>query len=86
MCYLFYISGERIRQIPPKSLDKLERDIMDTISKMAEKARKELPASMIEFLRLGEEAAIRAEKLLQRMAKISGKIYRVLDKNGVLDS
>ena len=74
-CYSLYLTGvtrERVREVEPEVLLKME-----------DKTCRELPASMIDFLQLGDEAVKRAEKVLQRMAEFStsdlpeGTVYRL---------
>ncbi len=67
LCYLLYLTGEEVQKITPQSLSDLDHGVIDVMLKMEEKARGELPARMIDFLRLGDQAMQRAEKVLQRM-------------------
>ncbi len=64
-CYSLYLTGvtrERVREIGPEALMKME-----------EKTRRELPADMMDFLKLGDEAMQRAKKVLQRIAEFPTK-------------
>jgi 2-keto-4-pentenoate hydratase/2-oxohepta-3-ene-1,7-dioic acid hydratase in catechol pathway len=64
-CYSLYLTGvtrERVREIGP-----------ETLLKMEEKTRKELPACMMDFLKLGDEVMQRAKKVLQRMSEFPTK-------------
>ena len=61
-CYSLYLTGvtrEKVREIGEEALLKME-----------EKTRRELPTCMTNFLRLGDQAMQRAEKVLRRMAKV----------------
>ena len=71
--YMLYLAGERVNQAGPGSLDMLEGLVMRAISEVGRKAGDEMPSCMIDFLRLGDEAMQRAEKMLLRMAEPSTK-------------
>ena len=62
-CYSLYLTGvtrDKVREIDP-----------ETLLKMEEKTRREMPTCMIEFMRLGDQVMQRAKKVLQRMADFS---------------
>jgi len=62
-CYLLYLTGAtpgKMRQIRSEDLRKME-----------EKADREMPARMMDFLRLGDQATQRAKKILHRMSELS---------------
>ena len=76
-CYSLYLTGvtrEKVSEIGP-----------DALLKMEDKTRREMPTCMIEFLRSGEPAMQRAEKVLQRIAESSaaelpeGIVYKAKD-------
>ena len=46
----------------------------DVLTKMTEKANAEMPYRMIDFLKLGDQAMQRAEKVLHRISKSSGEL------------
>ena len=74
-CYSLYLTGatrEKIREIGAEALLKME-----------EKTCGEMPARMIDFLRLGDQAMQRAKKVLLRMAEFptidlpKGTVYKL---------
>jgi len=64
-CYSLYLTGvarEKVREISPEALLKME-----------EKTCKEMPTNMVSFLKMGDQAMQRARKVLQRIAEFSAK-------------
>ncbi|MFC1716682.1 fumarylacetoacetate hydrolase family protein [Candidatus Poribacteria bacterium] len=62
-CYSLYLTGV--------TREKVSEISKDTLLKMEDKTRKEMPTCMIEFLQLGAPVMERARKVLQRMAEFS---------------
>lgn len=65
-CYMLFLMGT-----PQKDFGKTEQDVL---IKMAEKANEDMPFRMIDFLKLGDQAMKRAEKLLHRISEIAGNL------------
>jgi 2-keto-4-pentenoate hydratase/2-oxohepta-3-ene-1,7-dioic acid hydratase in catechol pathway len=65
-CYMLFLMGTT-----RKNLGKAELDIL---MKMAEKANADMPYRMIDFLKLGDPAMKRAEKLAHRISEVAGNL------------
>ncbi len=65
-CYMLFLMGT-----PQKNLGKAN---LDVLMKMAEKANEDMPYRLIDFLKLGDQAKKRAEKLLGRISEIAGDL------------
>ena len=64
-CYALFLMGT--------TRDGVGKDDADVLTRMTEKANAEMPYRMIDFLKLGDQAMQRAEKVLHRVSKSSGE-------------